>query len=320
MKPTFKFHLLVPVLLALSLACSFSAATPDPQADPNAFNTQVALTAVARNSDPSAFNTSVAQTAAASTPFAIGGNTAVPPTVVLSPQAAGDEQAIKQALAAALGLDQSNLQVSVTANNGLTAYGTVVQNGAAGGAAWYAAKGADGKWIIVHTGQSWPPCAAIQPYNFPVNYVAICEDASGNIVDRASGGNSAPPSNPTAIPPTQADSFAPNPLDVAWTGFWIAQGECYDLDLFSAVNDATCDLKLDANNTFTPQNGATFNASPYQQAPSLNTCKSAALTTASMDAAQITYVCFKTNAGKYGFFIPREVQAGGVVFDAYVFP
>ena len=45
-----------------------------------------------------------------------------------------------------------------------------------------------------------------------------------------------------------------------------------------------------------------------------------ALASAPMDATQITYVCFKTNAGKYGFLIPREVQAGGVDFDAYLFP
>lgn len=182
------------------------------------------------------------------------------------------------------------------------------------------AQTADGKWIIVHTGQSWPPCAAIQPYNFPLDYVSHCEDANGNVVDRAGGESSAPPSNPTPASPLQADSFAPDPLGAAWTGFWIAQGECYDLDLFSAVNDATCDLRLEADNTFTPQNGAAFEAAFYQTAPSLGTCKSASFSGSPINALNTTYVCFQTNTGKYGFLLPREIQAGGIVFDAYLFP
>lgn len=287
---------IIGLFLLPALACGLPANAPNPTADPNAYNTAVALTA------------------AIVTPLPVGASpSALPPPI-------SDDQAIVQSLGAYLQVNAADMQITLTANNGSTAHGVVVQSGAMEGAAWFAAKDSNGQWGIVHVGQGWPLCAAIQPYNFPLEYISYCEDANGNTIDRAAGGSTAPPSNPTPASPTQADSFAPDPLGVAWTGFWIAQGECYDLDLFSAVNDASCDLSLDTNNTFTPQNGGTFDASPYQEAPSLNTCKSVALGFASMNAAQITYVCFKTNVGKYGFFIPREIQAGGIVFDVYLFP
>lgn len=299
MKHLNRLHVTICLLLLSAFACGIPAAQ-NPQADPNVFNTQVA------------------QTAAAFTPLV--GNTAVPSNNIQPSQTTGDDSAIKQALAAYLQTNAADIQFTLTANNGSAAHGMVVPSGAIEGAAWFAGKDSSGQWVIAHIGQGLPLCAAIQPYNFPLEYVSHCEDVNGNVVDRAGGESSAPPSTPTPASPSQADAFAPDPLGAAWTGFWIAQGECYDLDLFSAINDATCDLSLDANNTFTPQNGGTFDASPYQEAPSLNTCKSAALGLASMNAAQITYVCFKTNAGRYGFFIPREVQAGGVVFYAYLFP
>ena len=318
MKPSSKFHLLASsfLILSLTLACAFSAAaTPSLQADPNAFNTLVAQTAAAQGSDPSAVNTVIAQTAAAATPLSFGGNTAVS-----TAPSASDEQAIKSALAAQLGWNESQMDFTLTASDGSAAYGTVKQTGQEGGAVWFAAKDSSGKWVIVHVGQDWPLCRAIQPYNFPISYVSHCEDDSGTVVDRSAGQPAPPPSNPKAGAPTQVDAFAPNPLGPAWTGFWFAHGDCYDLDLLIAVSDASCDLRLGADNLFTPQNGALFEAAFYQNAPSLNACKSAALASATMDAAQITYVCFKTNAGKYGFLIPREIQAGGVVFDAYLFP
>lgn len=306
MKPFSKFYLLVCSLLVLSLtlACVFSAAAPpSPQADPNAFNTKVA------------------QTAAAATPLQIGGgNTAAPPTDIPPSQPLSDEQSIKQALTAQLGWSESQMDFTLTASDGSAAYGTIKQKGQDGGAAWFAAKDASGKWVILHVGQGWPLCRAIQPYNFPVSYIPSCEDDSGTVIDRSSGQSSAPPSNPTVAAPPQADLYAPDPLGPAWTGFWFAPGACYDMDLLSPAGGAECDLFLDANNILVPKNGALFDAAPYQYAPSLNTCKSAALTTASMDAAQITYVCFKTNAGRHGFIILRDVNPAGIVFDAYLFP
>ena len=328
---------LLPACLAMTLvmACGFSVnITPSPSnpANPNAYNTAIAQTAAARGVDPSAFATSIAQTAAAAAPLSLpGGNTSVAPpaaptnaapTSAAPPNPApSDKQAIQQALAAQLGWNAADTQVTVTASDGRVAYGTVVQTGAAGGAAWFAAKDAGGKWVIVHTGQSWPLCSAIQPYNFPASYIPNCEDASGQIVDRAAGGNPPPPSNPPAGAPTQADVFAPNPLGPLWSSLWFRQGECFDMDeTFPAATPAACDLKLDANNIFTPQNGALFDPAPLQYVPSLNVCKAASFSAAAFDAINVTYVCFKTNAGKYGFFIPREILAEGILFDAYVFP
>ncbi|MBI3161897.1 MAG: hypothetical protein HYZ23_05280 [Chloroflexi bacterium] len=316
MKPAIPAFCLI--TFPLILACAFTMTTP--QADPNAFNTVVAQTLMAQTSDPFIFQTTVAQTANAAAPLPFGGNTAVPPTIILPTQSVSDEQAIKQALLAQLGWSESQLQFTLSASDGRVAYGSVVQAGAMEGAAWYAAKDSSGRWIIIHVGQGWPLCRAIQPYNFPVNFLSHCEDDSGNVIDRSTGQPPAIPTQPTVATPPGSDVFPPDPLGPAWTGFWIDNGACYDLDLMITATDATCDLRLDANNIFTPQNGALFEAAPYQYAPSLNTCKTAALTSASMDAPQITYACFKTNAGKYGFLIPREVQANGVVFDAYLYP
>ena len=321
MKPTQKFHLLASSLLILSLACSFSAVVPaTSQANPSAFNTQVAQTLAAQNAVNGAVNTAIAQTAAAAAPLQFGGGaTSAPPTVAPPAQAMSDEQSIKQALLTQLGWSDAQIQFALTASDGRVAHGTVAQTGQAGGAAWFAAKDSSGQWVIVHTGQSWPLCSAIQPYDFPASYISNCEESSGQIVDRTAGQNP-PPSNPPAGAPTQADVYPPNPLGAAWTGFWIEPGGCYDLDQMITVNTAACDLKLDAANTFIPQNGALFDAAPLQYVPSLNVCKAATLGDASFDANFVTYVCFKTNAGKYGFFIPREILAEGILFDAYVFP
>ena len=322
MKPTQKFHLLASSLLILSLACSFSAVVPaTSQANPSAFNTQVAQTLAAQNAVNGAVNTAIAQTAAAAAPLQFGGGaTSAPPTVAPPAQAMSDEQSIKQALLTQLGWSDAQIQFALTASDGRVAHGTVAQTGQAGGAAWFAAKDSSGQWVIVHTGQSWPLCSAIQPYDFPASYISNCENASGQIVDRTAGQNP-PPSNPPAGAPTQADVFAPNPLGPLWSSLWFRQGECFDMDeTFPAATPAACDLKLDAANTFIPQNGALFDAAPLQYVPSLNVCKAATLAAASFDANFVTYVCFKTNAGKYGFLIPREVRADGVVFDAYIFP
>jgi hypothetical protein len=270
-------------------------------------------------SDPNAFNTAVAQTAAAASPMPFG-NTPVPPTSVATTQASSDEQAIRQALLEKLVYwTDSDMDVTATFLDGTAAYGTVKRKGQEGGAGWFAVKD-NGKWVVLQVGQGWPPCRALEPYNIPVSDIPNCNDDSGMVVDRSATGNSAPPSNPTVAAPPAGDAYAPDPLGPAWTGFWIDQGACYDLDSFSATNTTACDVSLGADNTFTPQNGATIEGAAYQSVPSLNTCKSAALSSAPVSLLNITYVCFKTDAGKYGFIVPREIQAGGVIFDAYLFP
>lgn len=37
-------------------------------------------------------------------------------------------------------------------------------------------------------------------------------------------------------------------------------------------------------------------------------------------ARPYNHMCFKTNLGKYGFFVARRIQTDGIEFDAYVFP
>jgi hypothetical protein len=98
---------------------------------------------------------------------------------------------------------------------------------------------------------------------------------------------------------------------------------CYDLDVLFTAADSTVDVCLDANVVLTPKNGALMSGSATRTPPSLNTCKSASLNADVLAPNTGLYMCFKTNAGKYGFFVMRDDQMfsnGYIVFDAYLFP
>ncbi len=255
--------------------------------------------------DEDAFNTLVAQTAQAQLTQVAAG---APPA---GPAASTDEAAIRQALLAKLGWNDAELEFSTAANDGRIAYGSLKRAGEMQGAAWFAGKDAGGKWIIAHIGQGVPLCADIQPFNFPADWISHCVDASGSTIERSPG---------QPQPPAAGDVYAPDPLGPAYSSMWFAIGACYDMDILFTASDAACDVSLDANKIFVPQNGALFEGTALQSAPSLNTCKSAALGSAPVNPQNVTYICFKTNAGKYGFLLPREIRADGIVFDAYVFP
>ncbi len=221
-----------------------------------------------------------------------------------------DEQAIKQALLVKLGWTESEMEFSLSQNDGKIARGGVKKVNEMQGAAWFAGKDASGKWVIAYVGQGVPNCADIQPFNFPTDWISHCMDASGNTIER---GAAPPPAAPT-------DVFAPDPLGPAWSSMWFASGACYDLDVLFTDSGAACDVYLDSAGTLRPRNGGLFSGYATLTPPSLNQCKAAQLSADPIAPNSDLYMCFKTNLGKYGFFVARQIDASGIVFDAYVFP
>jgi hypothetical protein len=295
--------LLVPVLV-FALACTLTS--PAPQADPNAFNTMVALTSSAVLTQTAAAQPP-AQVPPPSLPPPAGPSPAAPPSAVPT---LTDEQAIKQALLAKLGWPEAEMEFSLSQNTGQFAQGSVKRVNEMQGAAWFAGKDAGGKWIIAYIGQGVPNCADIQPFNFPLDWISHCIDVSGNTVERGA----APP------PPTAADVFAPDPLGPLFSGMYISAGMCYDMDVLFHTTDASCDVYLDSTGLLNPRNGGLFSGYATLTPPSLNACKAAQLSADPIAPNSDLYMCFKTNLGKYGFFVARQIDASGIVFDAYVFP
>jgi len=96
-----------------------------------------------------------------------------------------DEEAIKQALLAKLGWNESQMAFTVGRMDGNFAEGGVSEaGGGPGGAMWLAAKD-NGQWVIIFDGQDNPPCDVVDAYNVPPDWVAFCWDAaSGTVVNR----------------------------------------------------------------------------------------------------------------------------------------
>lgn len=228
----------------------------------------------------------------------------VPPT---------DDALIKHALLAKLGWTEAEMQFSISHNDGKIARGGVQKAGEMQGAAWFAGKDAAGKWVIAYIGQGVPNCADIQPFDFPTDWISHCMDASGNTVERAAA-HAAPTEG---VPP---DVYAPNPLGPLFSSMWISNGMCYDMDILFQAADASCDVLLDSSGTLIPKNGGLFSGYATLTPPSLNQCKAAPLSADPIAPNSDLYMCFKTNLGKYGFFVARRIQTDGIEFDAYVFP
>ena len=70
-------------------------------------------------------------------------------------------------------IDQTNITVS--ANTGLHASGSVSFSGETGGGIWLAVK-QNSQWQVVYDGNGTIPCSSIIPYNFPKTIVSECWD------------------------------------------------------------------------------------------------------------------------------------------------
>lgn len=95
-----------------------------------------------------------------------------------------DTALITKALVTKTGIAANIIDVTVSTKTDKLAKGLISAKGEeVGGGYFLAAKVNDG-WVIVFDGQSTPPCASINPYNFPASMVPECVDVSGNLVTR----------------------------------------------------------------------------------------------------------------------------------------
>lgn len=295
-------RLLLALLALAALACELFPPSA-PAADPNTFNTMVALTA-----QVAGMQTAAAAPLPATTAPPPPGPSAVPPTQAAP--ALTDEQAIKQALLAKLGWPEAEMEFSLSQNTGQFAQGSLKRTTEQGGAAWFAAKDASGKWVIAFIGNGIPMCSEVDPFNIPTDWISHCMDASYNTIQRGA----APP------PPAATDVFAPDPLGPLFSSMYISAGMCYDMDVLFHTTNASCDVYLDSTGLLNPRNGGLFSGYATLTPPSLNQCKAAQLSADPIAPNSDLYMCFKTNLGKYGFFVARNIETGGIEFDAYVFP
>ncbi len=90
---------------------------------------------------------------------------------------------VKAAIYAKTGLTKDKAEVSVNKITPTHATGNIKEFEAVGGAYWIAAK-KDGKWVAVYDGQSQPECSLIKPYDFPLDMVPECLNASGKVISR----------------------------------------------------------------------------------------------------------------------------------------
>ena len=200
MKKTFPVVL---VLILFASACT-PANTSPPQTDSDTIGTMVALTT----------QPILTQSAQATQPPAPA--TQILPTLT-------DEEAITQALLARLGWEASELDYSIGENTGTVARGSLKKVSEMNGAAWFASKDSAGVWIIAYIGQGIPECVEIQAFNFPIDWISHCADASGNIVEIGQ-----------PAPPTQTDEEAITEALLATLG-WNAS----ELDFSIGENTST---------------------------------------------------------------------------------
>jgi hypothetical protein len=172
-------------------------------------------------------------------------------------------------------------------------------------------------------GISTPAAPAADPHAFNTR-VALTANAQPTQLAAADPPPSATPippptdpASPTAVP---TDVYAPDPLGPLFSSLWFANGACYDMDLLFTANDSTCDIQSDQYGTLHPQNGALFSGYASMTPPSLNQCKAAVMDANPLAMNSDLYLCFKTNLGRYGFWVARQMDSSGFAFDAYVFP
>jgi len=101
--------------------------------------------------------------------------------VVVDPSAKSDADAIRAALAAHFGIDESEFtRFEIGENIGTHAKGNVAAND--GGGYFLVAK-VDGQWVFVAGGQAAPDCALVAQYGFPASMVPWCPTGGSNAPD-----------------------------------------------------------------------------------------------------------------------------------------
>jgi hypothetical protein len=94
-----------------------------------------------------------------------------------------EESLIMRAVLDSIGLEEEEVDFSITDNTGIHAKGNVREVDAVGGGYWLAANTEDG-WVHVYDGQAHPTCEQIEPFDFPLDLVEECLDSEGEVVAR----------------------------------------------------------------------------------------------------------------------------------------
>lgn len=88
---------------------------------------------------------------------------------------------IKKAFADKYGKKVDDIDLTVSADDGTHAIGTVKFKLAMEGG-WVLAAKATGGWVIAQDGNGTVMCDAVSPYNFPKSMVPECVDSKGNLI------------------------------------------------------------------------------------------------------------------------------------------
>ncbi|MBU1118198.1 hypothetical protein KKD37_04530 [Patescibacteria group bacterium] len=100
------------------------------------------------------------------------------PTSTIPP--VSDELSIKQALADKYHKDLSEVNFTLSKNDGEHASGGVIFSGEISGG-WVLAAKVNQQWLIVQDGNGTVSCETVAPYNFPVSMVPGCVDQNGQL-------------------------------------------------------------------------------------------------------------------------------------------
>ena len=104
----------------------------------------------------------------------------------------------------------------------------------------------------------------------------------------------------------------------------LSLGECFDLDSGSVIDQGNplCDFSLNSMTNsglieFTPDYYASFAFTDiYTYKPDLSQCHDASLSSETRYVdLQDWYVCYRSNAGHYGWLHFNEMQGGKIIFD-----
>lgn len=165
-------------LLALCLLFALAACGPQPAPSADTLGTAVAATLAALEQAPP---TQPPPSTPLPTATVSEASPAPPTETPASPTPLSDAEAIKLAVNAFIPSPVDPATITVDKIQGGLAYGGVP------GAYFIAAKDGD-EWIVIHAGQTNPPCNAINPYDFPVDWVPECLAEDGSLVDRTISG------------------------------------------------------------------------------------------------------------------------------------
>ncbi|MFZ2025377.1 MAG: hypothetical protein WAV51_03785 [Microgenomates group bacterium] len=105
---------------------------------------------------------------------------AASPSASISPTEASDDLTpIAVAIGKEFGTDPTKYIITKSKQIGDYAIGGVTEKGAQGGAQWWGVM-ENGIWKYIYSGQSYPSCAVVAPYQIPKSLLDSCMDETTN--------------------------------------------------------------------------------------------------------------------------------------------